>query len=152
EWRTIHTDGLPTTARTVSSRTDGSGHTVVYRILEDTSADAPTILTLTADFALRENALIWTLSLKNHTDQPLEIGDLAVPLPMNTRCQKGQPATASVFKHSFLSSDGSFLFWMRSNSVGPYLTLTPLAGSPLEYWDRRENGYRVFLHSAVAGE
>ncbi|MGH7447788.1 MAG: DUF5695 domain-containing protein, partial [Longimicrobiales bacterium] len=40
--------------------------------------------------------------------------------------------------------------WMRRNSVGPYLTMTPAAGTQLEYWES-QGGYRVFIHSAAAG-
>ena len=39
---------------------------------------------------------------------------------------------------------------MRSNSIGPYLTLTPLDGILLEYWDTH-GGCRVFIPSAVVG-
>ena len=39
---------------------------------------------------------------------------------------------------------------MRSNSAGPFLTLTPTGGTPLEYWDTNDK-YRVFIHSATTG-
>ena len=39
---------------------------------------------------------------------------------------------------------------MRSNSIGPYLTLTQLHGMPLEYRDTH-GGCRVFIPSAVVG-
>src|SRR2546430_12753164 len=57
---------------------------------------------------------------------------------------------SSVLKHSFISGYGSFVFWMRPNSVGPYLLFIPGANTKLEYWDRL-NGYEVFIHSLAAG-
>ena len=56
-----------------------------------------------------------------------------LPLPMNTIVQ--QEAHAVLLKHSFVSGHGSHLFWMRRNSVGPYLTVLPDTGTRLEYWD-----------------
>jgi hypothetical protein len=49
-----------------------------------------------------------------------------------------------------VAGHGSFLFWMRGNSVGPYLTMTPDARTSLEYWES-QGGYRVFIHSAASG-
>lgn len=79
--------------------------------------------------------LRWSISLRNLSPDPIEIGDVALPLPMHTTFSGREPATASVLKHSFISGHGSFLFWMRSNSVGPYLVMTPERETHLEYWD-----------------
>lgn len=67
---------------------------------------------------------------------------------MNGNFQQ-QPTTA-VLKHSLIAGDGSFLFWMRRNSVGPYLAMTPGERTSLEYWEA-QGGYRVFIHSAASG-
>ena len=53
-------------------------------------------------------------------------------------------------KHSFISGYGSFLFWMRPDSVGPYLLMTPDDNTKLEFWDVL-NGYEAYIHSYVAG-
>jgi hypothetical protein len=61
-------------------------------------------------------------------------------------------------KHSFISGHGSFLFWMRSNSVGPYLVMTPERDTSLEYWDHMppakgaSHSFRVYIHSVAVGE
>ncbi|HXC96842.1 MAG TPA: DUF5695 domain-containing protein [Edaphobacter sp.] len=106
--------------------------------------------------------LRWTIALANLSSDPIEVGDVALPLPMHSSFNGKEPPTASVLKHSFVSGHGSFLFWMRSNSVGPYLVMTPEAETSLEYWDRTPFGqgggqgmrpaYRVYIHSAAAGE
>jgi hypothetical protein len=98
-------------------------------------------------FTLRQDGLLWNLNLTNQNGLPVEVGDLALPLPMNTSFSG---VTASVLKHSFISGYGSFLFWMRPNSVGPYLLLTPDDNTRLEYWDR-SNGYEVYIHSLASG-
>ena len=54
------------------------------------------------------------------------------------------------------------MFWMRSDLIGPYLMLTTDDRTRLEYWEPGGRGggagggafgggYRVFIHSAVAG-
>ncbi len=97
-------------------------------------------------FTFQQDGFRWSLNLTNLTGQPVVIGDLALPLPMNTTFSS---ITASTMKHSFISGSGSFVFWMRPDSVGPYLLMTPDDNTRLEYWDVL-NGYEVYIHSAVA--
>ncbi|HEY6445145.1 MAG TPA: DUF5695 domain-containing protein [Acidobacteriaceae bacterium] len=125
---------------------------------KDEQGDA---LAVTTRFTPRARLLRWTIGLQNTSSDPIEIGDLALPLPMHaTFVPKGSTALP-VLKHSFISGHGSFLFWMQSNSVGPYLVMTPEGDTQLEYWDhlwpRREQGrafpaYRVYIHSIAVGE
>jgi hypothetical protein len=145
DWQTINTSALGPT-RTAVLSTDGRQYSVLYQIENDRKS----ALSLECKFDRRDEALLWTTTLHNMAGESLEIGDLALLLPMNTQFQEGKPVTSSVLKHSFVSGHGSYLFWMRSNSVGPYLTLTPQDGTSLEYWDT-SGGYRVFIHSAAAG-
>ncbi|MFT2633363.1 hypothetical protein, partial [Escherichia coli] len=84
-----------------------------------------------SQFETRGNRLIWKVNLTNKGNEPVEIGGLSLPLPMRTRFARNTPA---VLKHSFISGAGSFIFWMKPTSVGPYLTLTCLDGTSLEYW------------------
>jgi len=117
-------------------------------------------------FRVEGDSLVWTLHFKNLTDEPIEIGDIALPLPFNTNkgWDRVETETKRLMRHSFISGHGSFIFWMRPNSVGPYLVMIPLAESPsfepagsfkpakLEYFEgRRGPGYQVFVHSAVSG-
>jgi hypothetical protein len=103
-------------------------------------------------FVVEERALRWHVTVRNPGPFPLEVGDLAIPLPINrNRGQQGQPRTSPpVLKHGLVSGDGSFFLWTRGNSVGPYLLLVPDPGTGLEYWES-EGGYRAFVHSAAAG-
>ncbi len=92
---------------------------------------------LTSSFAIDGNELIWRVSVRNQGSATIEVGDLLLPMPMNTDFSSGKPVTASVLKHSFVSGHGSHVFWMRANSVGPYLLLLPDQTTQLQYWEVR---------------
>ena len=114
-------------------------------------------LDLAVAFNVGDDAVVWSIDLTNEGAVPLTIGDLALPLPMDGSFRAGRPATEAVLKHSFISGHGSFLFWMRPNSVGPYLTMTPTGDTSLEYWDRgnpadrSRRAFRAYVHSEAAG-
>ena len=146
EWRSFESADAER-ERVSSSGENGATHSAIYVVKDGARAE----LELRVGFAVERERIRWTAALENLGDEPLEIGDLAVPLPMNTRFgQRGQPPTAAVLKHCLVSGDGSFFFWMRKNSVGPYLTMVPVVGTQLEYWESRPD-YRAFVHSTAAG-
>jgi Family of unknown function (DUF5695)/F5/8 type C domain len=107
-------------------------------------------------FHLEANALVWTISLRNSSARELEIGDLALPMQFNTQYvwDKTETYTKRLIPHTLVARNGSFLFWMRTNTEGPYLVLTPSSGSGLEYFEpqRFGRGVAYYLHSAAAGE
>jgi hypothetical protein len=117
-------------------------------------------LGVASSWQLAEDGLVWTFDCGNLGDRPLEIGDLAVPLPIARSsgpagAQRGPGASgrAVILKHSYIGGHGSFLFWMRSDNAGPSLLLVPCHNTQLEYWDSsRQSGYQVYIHSAAAGE
>jgi Family of unknown function (DUF5695) len=138
--------------------------------------DRGNALDVTVRLEPQGNLLHWTIALRNMSSDAIEIGDLALPLPMHSSFNGKEPPTASVLKHSFISGHGSFLFWMRSNSVGPYLVMTPERGTHLEYWDHtsprapqaqgqtqapaptqvqgqgQRPAFRAYVHSMAVGE
>jgi hypothetical protein len=107
-------------------------------------------------FHLQDNALLWTISLKNSSARELEIGDLALPIQFNTQYvwDKTETYTKRLIPHTLVAGNGSFLFWMRTNTEGPYLVMTPSSGSGLEYFEpqRFGRGVAYYLHSTAAGE
>jgi Family of unknown function (DUF5695) len=118
-------------------------------------------LSVTVRLEPQDSLLRWTIALSNLSSDPIEVGDVALPLPMHSSFNAKEPVTASVLKHSFISGNGSFLFWMRSNSVGPYLVMTPERNTSLEYWDHMppvqgaqggRPAFRVYVHSVAVGE
>ncbi|MBB4371901.1 hypothetical protein GGD63_004702 [Bradyrhizobium sp. cir1] len=101
--------------------------------LELAARDAGVLLT--TRLAVDEAGLTWEVMLRNDGMASVEVGDLFLPMPMNTEFPAGQPVSAAVLKHSFVSGHGSHIFWIRGNSTGPYLMLLPEADTSLEYWD-----------------
>ena len=128
---------------TYSTSPDGTRYIAHYLITNNLSGT----LAFDSVFTFRQDTLLWTLNVSNLTGFPVEIGDLALPLPMNTSFSG---VTSSTLKHSFVAGYGSFIFWMRPDSVGPYLLFTPADNTKLEYWDVL-NGYEVYIHSLAAG-
>jgi len=145
-WESVNTADLVPTRMDATSP-DGTSYRANYLITNS----AGNALAVEMRFTIQEQAIFWTVTLHNAGNQPLEIGDLAFPFPMNSLFRRGRPATASVLKHSFISGHGSFMFWMRPNSVGPYLTMTLDDNTKLEYWDAQRREFRAYIFSAAAG-
>ena len=145
-WKSADTADLARTC-TSSRSPDGDRYRTIYSITNGTAA----VLVVEMNFIFEGQAILWSVTLHNVGNGPLEVGDLAFPFPMNSSFRRGRPATASVLKHSFVSGYGSFMFWMRPNSVGPYLTMTPFDNTKLEYWDAPRREFRAYIFSAAAG-
>ncbi len=140
DWTSVNTATLDKAGLSASTP-DGAQHQAVYQITNGNAVE----LGVKVQFTRHTDRLLWTLTLQNETTQPLEIGDLALPLTFS-RMSGGKV----LLKHSFISGHGSFLFWLRSDNAAPIFTMLPLENTPLEYWEgSREGGYRVFIHSAL---
>jgi hypothetical protein len=124
------------------------------------------VLTLQIRYAFEDGAVVWAMTIKNVGNQKRQIDDLALPLPVNASVPRAEnQSPVHGLKHSFVSGHNSYIFWMRSDSVGPYPVLTPLGDTRFEYWDvqrpaptapgAQQGGgrgtYRVYIHSAAAG-
>ncbi|MBV9179899.1 MAG: hypothetical protein JO356_01190, partial [Acidobacteria bacterium] len=107
-------------------------------------------ITLTGSFRLEGDALIWTLDARNQSSRAIEIGDLGIGLPFNTQYvpDKTETYTRRLIRHSFIGGDGSYIFWMRPNAIGPYLLMIPEKGTHLEYFDQAEDqSFTAYVHS-----
>jgi hypothetical protein len=146
EWRELQT-ASQAVRRTSTLSPDGSEQSASVRSEQDTASPEVDLR-----FTVAERSLAWQITVRNATDALLEIGDLAIPLPINlNRRQRGVESTSPpLLKHSLVAGHGSFLLWSRANSVGPYLMITPDPDTHLEYWEA-QGGYRVFIHSVAAG-
>jgi len=108
-----------------------------------------------ATFRLIGDELIYELSLSNNSDSPIEIGTLRFSIPYNRLSGESpkQIFEERVLKHHFISGDGSYLFFQRPTGKGPYLVMTPLAGTALEYYDlgdpksRDNRDFTVYAHA-----
>ena len=143
-WNTVRT-ATPSGVAAATNYTSADGTQYIGRYVITNGLTGSVILE--SVFTFQQDGLLWSLNLTNLASQSVVIGDLALPLPMNTSYSGD---TSSTMKHSFISGYGSFLFWMRPDSVGPYLLMTPDANTKLEFWDVL-NGYEVYVHSYVAG-
>src|SRR5882724_1487309 len=110
-------------------------------------------LAATETFHLNDDALSWTIEVRNQTSKPMQIGDLAVPLVFNTQYVRDriETYTKRLIRHSFIGGDGSYIFWMRTNGEGPYLVMTLQEGTALDYFDQgRERNFTVYLRSTAS--
>ena len=84
--------------------------------IEDVPEIAPT-----ETFQLDGNALVWTIELRNKTGQPVEVGDLGLPLPFNTQynSNKLDTYTKRLIRHAFIGGGGSYVFGNGPTASGP---------------------------------
>lgn len=117
----------------------------------------PEHLELIKIYRFEESRLIWQIECKNQGKHPIEIGDLALPLRMNTDFVAGdlqdQDAIRSTYqnrlnRHRLIAGHGSFVYWMRASGVGPFLVMLPSRDTRLEYFDSHAT---AFIHSARSG-
>ncbi len=143
-WTTARTSPQTGVASvTYSTNADGTQYKTSYQITN--SLTGP--LVLESVFTLQQDSFLWTLNFTNLSSQSVEVGDVALPLRMNTAYSS---TTASTLKHHHIEGHGSFIFWMRPNSVGPYLLMTPADDAKLEYWDVLNGGFEAYVHSLTA--
>jgi len=125
------------------------------RAWEEESRQAARQIKVESSFKVAD-ALLWTVSVENLTDRPLEIADLGLPLPFNTQYgwDKEETYNLRVIRHFLVAGQGSFVFCQRTNAEPPYLLMIPLGAAAFEYFD--DGGGRgifcPYVHSAWAFE
>lgn len=98
-------------------------------------------------FAAAGEELEWKITLANPGGQPVEVGDLAVPLPFAERFVKGTDLyTRKLLRHSLLAGHGSWVWWQRCNAEGPFLVMTPQAQTKFEYADQSAGVFTPYIH------
>ncbi len=109
----------------------------------------------------RGDILRWEITVTNNTDVPLEIGDLALPLPMNTDYVWDHEETfvRRVFRHSLIAGHGSFLYWLPVKGTGWFLVMMPDEDTHLEYFTAEGMDYAfgrerfsAFIRSRAAAD
>jgi len=110
---------------------EAAGNRIEYRIGD------PQDLSVSESFQLEGGQFAWSIKLANQTNAPLEVGDLAVPTEMaeGTPGRRGDIYTQKLLRHGLIAGSGSWMYWSRSNGVGPYLLMTPIGATKLEYFD-----------------
>jgi hypothetical protein len=115
-------------------------------------------ITMTQKFSLEGDKLHWGIELENHSQFPIQIGDLAPYIPWTSggRTQK-QIFEGGFTKHASIAGDGSFLYFTKLGGMAPHYLLTVDPGTKLEYFanvpqpqqrgQAAGNRYRVFVYS-----
>ena len=152
-WKTFNTAGNGNNPQVTSEKNKMS---LVYSLplKRDANKSAFQIREI---FYLKDNALIWDLQFHNTSGEVVEIGDLELPLHFNTAYVQDTRITYTrrLIKHAFISGNSSFIYWMRPNGVGPFLVMTPIGNTQLEYFKLTHNNdsgrweglYSAFIHS-----
>lgn len=116
-------------------------------------------VTMRQSFTVAGAVLEWQIHLSNRTAGPLEIGDLALPLLFHTDYARDAATTYQqrVIRHSYLAGHGSFIVVMRPNGIGPFLVITPVGETKLEYFHRQpgaaswEGIFTAYIHALASG-
>ena len=134
-----------------------------WRVGPERTVVLPQDLTVSESFQFEGDQLNWTITLANNTAAPIEVGDLAVPTRMaeGTPGRRGDIYTQKLMRHSLIAGNGSWLYWARSNGVGPYLLMTTVGPTKLEYFDNTggfppdaggrggRGGFTPYIHATV---
>lgn len=167
----VHLNLKTESGDTITLRTDKDENLkVVSRVFEDGCESDYTFdnvdwLKLSTSFRLMKDKMIFNIQIENTGDKPLEILDLAIPFPMNSRFAWGENAAERVIRHSFISGHNSYLFFIRCDGKPPYLLFIPLNNAKFEFFDRFDDPsgkyrlhdapakhYRAYIYSKGEGE
>jgi hypothetical protein len=132
DWRVTETSQL-TGAGTFETSSSGDESLATYELTDGQSPVLQAEIRLT----VQHDSIAWTVGLQNLSDDSLEIGDLAMPLPISSPFGRGRerPRGPMLMKHGFVSGHSSYVYWARSDGAGPNLMLTPAERTHFEYWD-----------------
>lgn len=102
----------------------------------------------TYDMDTEDGSLLWSITLKNKSDQYIELGDVGLPMPWNNK----YTSTSSVYNdrvtaHTFAGADSGYAYAIRCSGEGNYILFTPVpeSGARIEYvdnWMGNNNGVR----------
>jgi hypothetical protein len=124
-----------------------------WRVGPDPAKAPPSDLRVTETFTLDADVLTWTIALANPGPRPVEVGDLAVPLPLAERTgARGDIYTKKLLRHALVAGYGSWAYWQRANAVGPYLVMTPGARTKFEYFDSASGVFTPYIHARATAD
>ncbi len=118
--------------------------------------DTDTLLQIMQSFRSGNHVLDWEIALQNQSEIPLEIGDLAIAIPIVAPSRRESVEwnyKHGFTTHRFIAGNGSFLYYTRASGAPPFLVVTVQPGTHLEYFDRSdEQRYELlYIHSSLAG-
>ena len=112
-------------------------------------------LKVTQTFNTSGNVLDWNIEIETITNSAIEVGDLAISLPMAGPSGEEPKAIfeRGFLRHQFISGNGSFLYFVRASGVPPFLIVTVQPGTAFEYYagGAGRGGGPIFIHSGLSG-
>lgn len=142
DWLNIHTGGRRMEYDSLNARVSYSDYQVGMP------------LSMEQEYIQKDSHLEWKLRVRTEMQFPLTIGDLIIPLHWNrpNGSRQIEIFERSFIKHHFISGDGSFLYFTKPSGNPPFLLITTLPGTRLEYFSStQESGYRVHVCSGLSG-
>lgn len=122
-----------------------------WRVGPDPALAPPADLAVDSTFKLDGDVLSWTVSLGNPGTRAVEIGDLAVPFNFAERAgARGDIYTKKLLRHALVNGHSSWIYWQRSNAVGPYLVMTPAGRTKFEYFETSAGVFTPYIHARAA--
>ncbi len=100
------------------------------------------------------DVLDWTIGLEATGRESVQVGDLGISIP--TAGPRGEDAFRifehGFLRHQFISGHGSFVYFVRASGAPPFLLVTVLPGTKLEFMEGGgRGGARVYVHSSRTG-
>jgi len=96
----------------------------------------------------------WTIDLEAAGSAAVEVGDLGISVPSAGPMGENpaQIFERGFLRHQFVSGHGSFFTFVRASGAPPFLLVTVLPGTKLEYAaGAGRGGAQLFIHSARTG-
>ena len=122
-----------------------------WRVGPEPALAPPADLAVDEAFTLNGEILEWTVTLANRGARPIEVGDLAVPFPFAERAgARGDIYTKKLLRHALVNGHGSWVYWQRSNAVGPFLVMTPRGEAKFEYFESGGGAFTPYVHAQAA--
>jgi hypothetical protein len=118
------------------------------------SGGAPALLKVVETYRTDGRVLDWTVDLEATGPSPVEVGDLGISVPSVGPWGEdpAQIFERGFLRHQFISGHGSFFYFVRASGAPPFLLVTVLPGTKLEYTaGGGRSGTQVFVHSARTG-
>jgi len=119
------------------------------------SGGPPEPLKVVETFKTDGRVLEWTVDLETTAKLPVQVGDLGISVPTVGPVGENpiQIFERGFLRHQFVSGHGSFFYFVRASGAPPFLLVTVLPGTKLEYTagGGGRGGTQVFVHSARLG-
>lgn len=97
------------------------------------------------DMNTTDGSMLWSITLKNTSDQYIEFGDIGLPMPWNNKYRDIDDTYSNrLTVHSFAGADSGYMYAIRTSGEGNYMLFSPVpdSGARIEYVDYwLGNGY-----------